>query len=479
MLRKKIKDYWIRYTHLVPVTIFSKIVLLYSSIVFLTLLIIAAVLLTGLHYSINTSAEQDVQKSAAQTMQYLDTTRTLDTAIFVRSDIPSYVTLQIYDSAGTLILDNAPPYSIKTRSDRTIDDTVRTNIPLPETIQGDTATGISCYRTWAAPDGKIYYLRFSHNPEKETKFFTRITKQLLALMLGGLLLTTVLGMYIMKKSMAPIHHMSAAMDDLEVSKLGKRIPLSNDKNELHELAVSINQALDRIEYGYTQQQQFISDASHELRTPITVIAGYTDLLDRWGKNDPAILDESLAAIKSETDYMKNLIERLLFFARSNRGSLKEHFLIFDTAQLLHEVYTEVTLINKEHSIQLGPNEPAMIYAEPGSIKQMLRIFIDNALKYTPAGGHIQLSCKKGEHTAAFTVADTGIGIPKEQQERVFERFYRVDSSRTKATGGSGLGLSIAKHIAKANHATIEMKSEEHKGTEITVIFSLDLPEENT
>ena len=117
-------------------------------------------------------------------------------------------------------------------------------------------------------------------------------------------------MYLMKKSLAPLQVINDTVKTIEVNRLDNRIALSDDKNELHELAVSINQALDRIEYGYKQQQQFISDASHELRTPITVIAGYADLLCRWGKEDPAVLNESLAAIKSETDYMKQLIERL-------------------------------------------------------------------------------------------------------------------------------------------------------------------------
>lgn len=291
-------------------------------------------------------------------------------------------------------------------------------------------------------------------------------------MLGSLILTIVLGMYVMRKSMAPLQHISATMNDMEVTNLGNRITLSNHKNEVHDVAVSINQALDRIEYGYKRQQQFVSDASHELRTPITVIAGYADLLDRWGKNDPAITDESLAAIKSETNYMKDLIERLLFFARNNNGTLSQHFTLFDTAPLLQELYAEMTLIDKDHQICLGTNDSVMLYAEPGSIKQMLRVFVDNALKYTPKGGSITLSCKATATKVAYTVADTGIGIPKADQARVFERFYRVDSSRTKETGGSGLGLSIAKRIAKANHADIMMHSEEHVGTTITVTFPL-------
>ena len=235
--------------------------------------------------------------------------------------------------------------------------------------------------------------------------------------------------------------------------------------------------MDRIEYGYKQQQQFISDASHELRTPITVIAGYADLLDRWGKNDPAVLQESITTIKQETEYMRQLIERLLFFARTNSGTLKKHFADINTAKLLQDVYNEVTLLDHDHEITIVENDEATIYAEPGSVKQMLRIFVDNAVKYTPAGGNITLSCRRDGDNVYYSVSDTGIGIPEKDIERVFERFYRVEQSRAKETGGSGLGLSIAQYIAKGNNAELSLKSKLNEGTTISVIFPVKKEEE--
>ena len=168
--------------------------------------------------------------------------------------------------------------------------------------------------------------------------------------------------------------------------------------------------------------------------------------------------------------MKQLTERLLFFARSNNGTLIKHFTEIDTAQLLQDVYSEITLIDKEHDIRITDNAKAVIIAEPGSVKQMLRIFIDNAIKYTPAGKQITLSCTADEKRVIYRVADPGIGIPEKDLNRVFERFYRVDSSRTKATGGSGLGLSIAQYIAKANKAEITLTSTVNVGTTVSVIF---------
>lgn len=476
---QKIKSVLVRYSTIAPLPIFAKMVLLYSFIVFFILLIVSVITVTSVHYIMDDSIKDDLNNSAQLTLSYLDSYGKIDSSVFIRSNLPPFVNLQIYDGAGKIILDNGPTHTIKKWSDRYIDDDIRNekDTPLPTIIQGNEASEFSYYKKWYDKNGKIYYLRFSRQPDKENNFVSLLSKQLLASVLISLILTVFTGMYLMKKSLAPLHIINDTVKKIEVNKLGSRIILSNNKNELNDLAVTINQALDRIEYGYKQQQQFISDASHELRTPITVIAGYADLLDRWGKKDPEVLQEGITAIKSETEYMRQLIERLLFFARSNSGTLAKHFMDINTAQLLLEVYNEINLIGANHDIIVTKNESETIYAEPGSVKQMLRIFIDNAIKYTPPKGKIYLSCEIHEKEVYYKITDTGIGIPRKDWDRVFERFYRVEQSRAKETGGSGLGLSIAKYIAKGNNAKLKLESELHKGTTIMAIFPIKKPEQ--
>jgi signal transduction histidine kinase len=420
------------------------------------------------------SIKNDLYNSAYSTTDYLNTHKKMDSSVFIRSNLRPSVTLQIYDGAGKLVIDNSPTHAVKKLSDRYIDDDIQNGAdsPLPTDIEGTGTSELSYYKKWSDSNDKTYYLRFSRIPDKENGFISLLSKQLVASILISLILTILSGMYLMKKSLAPLQEISKTIKGIEVNKLGSRISVSNKKNEIHDLAVTINQALDRIEYGYKQQQQFISDASHELRTPITVITGYVNLLDRWGKNDPEALQESITAIKSETEYMHQLIERLLFFARSNSGTLKKHFMDINTSILLQELYNEISFIDTQHIIILKQNDSATIYAEPGSVKQMLRIFIDNALKYTPAGGKIYLSCEKKDHKICYKIADTGIGIPTNEQKLVFERFYRVESSRSKETGGSGLGLSIAKYIAKGNNAELHLESEINKGTTMMAVFPI-------
>jgi signal transduction histidine kinase len=237
--------------------------------------------------------------------------------------------------------------------------------------------------------------------------------------------------------------------------------------------------LNRIQTGFEKQRRFVSDASHELRTPITVISGYADMLDRWGKQDPSALQESIEAIKSEAKNMYGLIEKLLFLARAdqNRQILKKSPL--DTERLIEEIFQETSIIAPNHIIVLSQNEPATICADSASIKQMLRIFIENSINYTPNGGKINISAKKSGHYFDITIKDSGIGIPSEDQPHVFNRFYRVDKSRTKITGGTGLGLSIANWIAEQHNITINLDSTLGEGTTITVHIPLHLfkPEE--
>ncbi|MCH4166310.1 MAG: ATP-binding protein [Megasphaera sp.] len=474
MIKKQWKQKWQRRLSFAPLPLFAKMVLLYSSIVFCILLIVSVITVTSVHYIIASSIKNDLYASAQSTMEYLDRHGKIDSSIFIRSNLQPFVNLQVYDGAGKFLLDNGPTHAVKKLSDRYIDDDIQNASihPLPTTIEGNETSVLSYYKKWSGTDGKSYYLRFSRIPDKENDFVSLLSKQLVASILISLILTILSGMYLMKKSLDPLHKINETLKGIEVNKLGDRITLSDDKNEIHDLAVTINQALDRIEYGYKQQQQFISNASHELRTPITVITGYVNLLDRWGKNDPAALQESITAIKSETEYMRQLIERLLFFARSNSGTLKEHFTDINTAVLMQELYNEISLIDTRHTILLKRNDKATIYAEPGSVKQMLRIFVDNALKYTPTGGKIYLSCEQRGDKICYKITDTGIGIPDKEQKLVFERFYRVESSRSKDTGGSGLGLSIAKYIAKGNNAELHLESKVNKGTTMMAIFAI-------
>jgi len=259
--------------------------------------------------------------------------------------------------------------------------------------------------------------------------------------------------------------------------ISKISPITSDErihigdNELQGLEAAINNLLDRMRDSYRQQARFVSDASHELRTPISVIQGYANMLDRWGKEDESVLDESIKAIKSESENMKNLVEQLLFLARGINGKTQLQMAEFSLNDMMTEVLEESKMIDEKHIYKYIEKEKVTVYGDIGLLKQTARILIDNAAKYTDEGELIILKTgisNKGE--PYFSVQDNGIGMEEEDVTHMFERFFRADTARVRKNGGTGLGLSIAKWIIDNHKGYFSVLSRKDIGTRITVFL---------
>lgn len=240
--------------------------------------------------------------------------------------------------------------------------------------------------------------------------------------------------------------------------------------ELAGLETAVNKLMTRMRDSYRQQARFVSDASHELRTPISVIRGYADMLDRWGKTDEKILEESIEAIKDESESMQHLVEQLLFLARGDSGRTPLNLTDFDLSDMIKEVWEESVMIDKTHDYLFENGGELPVRGDVSLIKQAARILIENASKYTPEGGEIKLRSLVSDGHPAFSVQDSGIGISESDIPYIFDRFYRADDSRSKQTGGSGLGLAIAKWIVERHGGSFEIISRKDIGTRITVIL---------
>lgn len=276
-----------------------------------------------------------------------------------------------------------------------------------------------------------------------------------------------------------LHNLEDAIQSIEPSQ-GAR--LSTGNQELKGLEEAVNRLLDRMQAAYREQSRFVSDASHELRTPIAVIQGYASMLDRWGKTDESILDESIAAIKSESQHMKQLVEQLLFLARGDSGRQTISFASFDLKETMREVFEESEMIDGGHDWRLEAPGPVQMVGDEAMIKQAARILTDNASKYTPPGGSITIRAFLQGGMAAFSVQDSGQGIAAEDMPHIFERFYRADPARTGAdkadkSGGTGLGLSIAEWIIKRHGGYFEALSWPGLGTRIAAFLPVGKPEE--
>ncbi len=264
-----------------------------------------------------------------------------------------------------------------------------------------------------------------------------------------------------------LHDLEDAISRISPNRPEEKLQMGD--RDLQGLQDAINNLLTRMHESYRQQAQFVSDASHELRTPIAVIQGYAGMLDRWGKQDEKILDESISAIKSEAAYMSRLIEQLLFLARGDTGRNRMEFKQVSLGELMKEVYEDSLVIDKNHDWRIDVQENVLCRGDWDMLKQCARILADNALKYTPEGGVIFLRAySNADGAPCMEVQDSGIGISGEDLQHVFDRFYRSDPARGRASGGTGLGLAIAKWIVDRHGGHFDVLSREKLGTRMTV-----------
>jgi len=272
-----------------------------------------------------------------------------------------------------------------------------------------------------------------------------------------------------EKLFEPIRVMTATANRLTVHNLhSERLNIEGTQNELKDLAHVINDMLDRIETSYESQKQFVSDASHELRTPIAVIQGYANLLDRWGSTNKEVLDESIRAIQNEARAMQDLVEKLLFLSRHDKKTLKLHKKRFNMKPVVEDMVKETRLVAENRVINSPILEDVVVYGDMQALKQAIRIFIDNAIKYTDDGDEITIQCENKNGDCVITVTDTGIGMTRQDAEHIFDRFYRSEYVRSKNISGHGLGLSLAKLIILAHTGKIKVRTQFTKGTSFIV-----------
>lgn len=265
------------------------------------------------------------------------------------------------------------------------------------------------------------------------------------------------------------HSLEDAISKISPVESDERIHIGD--NELQGLEEAINNLLDRMRESYRQQVRFVSDASHELRTPISVIQGYANMLDRWGKDDVEVLEESIAAIKSESENMKNLVEQLLFLARGINGKTQLKIVEFSLNDMMKEVLEESKMIDRYHTYTYIDSENINVYGDISLLKQTARILIENAAKYTDKREEIILKCGKNDNNEPyFSVQDNGIGMDENDVVHIFERFFRADTARVRKNGGTGLGLSIAKWIIDSHNGYFSVLSRKEIGTRITVFL---------
>jgi len=296
-----------------------------------------------------------------------------------------------------------------------------------------------------------------------------LTILLVILLPFGLALTLSLGGIVVRGMLIPVKKMISTAQEIDTASLSTRIEAGASEDELCALAAILNDMLDRLQSQFDRQNRFIADVSHELRTPIAVVQGYSELLTRWGFSDPAILKEGLEAINSEAHNMRDLVEKLLFLARADKRTIQLSSESFHIDELINEIVTETRLITQKEIIA-GQIESITVLADRALIKQAIRIFVENSVKYSGNDGRITLSCYSDAERCAVVVSDNGIGISETDLPHVFERFYKADDSRRREGGSAGIGLAIAKWIADAHEAELGVTSKAGIGTTVRLLI---------
>jgi heavy metal sensor kinase len=289
---------------------------------------------------------------------------------------------------------------------------------------------------------------------------------------GVVILAGVGGLFLANRALKPVDRITRTAQDIGESDLSRRISVHSE-DELGRLASTLNRMIERLDAAFGRQRQFTADASHELRTPLAVMQAESTLALSKERTEGEYR-KSLEAISQEAAYMSAVIGKLLFLARSDAGKEPLNLEEVNLKELLAEVSSDAEVLAREKGLQfrLGPLEDLTVKGDRVKLRQLFLNILDNAVRYTPGGGTISGSAVRKLGTAVVAISDTGIGIPPEHLPHIFERFYRVDKARSRAEGGVGLGLAIAKHIAETHGGKIEVESQVGKGSTFYVVLPL-------
>lgn len=302
----------------------------------------------------------------------------------------------------------------------------------------------------------------------------RLLILLVLLEIISLVLSSILGYFLSNYFLKPLKLLRDTMEEIRKDPQSDiYMPETKTNDELADLAEIFNEMLNRMRSYIEQQEQFVEDVSHELRTPVAVIEGHMRLLERWGKNDPEVLDESISASMQEISRMKVLVQEMLDLSRAEQVDVHYANEISQAKEVVHQVFNNLQMIHPDFLFTLDDdlyNEVSVkIYRN--HFEQILIILLDNAVKYSTNRKEVHITVSSSKKLLEIVIQDFGEGISEVDQEKIFNRFYRVDKARARTKGGNGLGLSICQKLIENYKGKISVESMLGQGT----IFRIFIP----
>lgn len=304
-----------------------------------------------------------------------------------------------------------------------------------------------------------------------------LQKSLLLVLLISLPLMIIIsiigGGILSARALKPIDNLAKTARDITANNLSLRLPYSHNNDEMGRLSETLNQMISRLENSFAQVKQFTSDASHELKTPLTILRGELEL----ALTKPKSANEYIRIIASSLDEvirLTNVVESLLELSRADMGQIKISFEERSLSRLLREICDDAEILSEQKHIELTAEIEPNVFCQFDSVRlhQAILNVVENAIKYTQNNGKILITLRSDPQTAIINVKDTGMGIPEEQLPHIFDRFFRVDKSRSGKLAGSGLGLAIVNWIIKAHDGKIDVASKLNEGTVFTIYLPL-------
>jgi two-component system heavy metal sensor histidine kinase CusS len=320
--------------------------------------------------------------------------------------------------------------------------------------------------------GHRYQVAAGANLDERGYILDRFRVLLLLAIPSVLLIAALGGYWLSRRALRPVDEMTDAARSIGIDNLSRRLRVPRTGDELQRLAETWNDMLGRLEQSVKRLSQFTADASHELRSPIALIRTAAEIALRQART-PEAYRETLRRIHEESERTSHLVEDLLVLARADGGAAPLQLAPVDLAEVVDDVCRAEQRQARAKDLNLEvrvPEETVVIQGNDGAIRRLVRVLLDNAIKYTPAGGRIEVSLDPHKDSVELAVRDTGIGIAETDLPRVFDRFYRADKARSRDEGGCGLGLSIAQWIARCHRAEIHAESDAGRGSVFRVAF---------
>ena len=319
------------------------------------------------------------------------------------------------------------------------------------------------------PNGTTGVLDVTYPPATEERVMDEVRAPMAGLAISAMIIMVLLMQSSVNWVLSLVDTLRRAADSIDAGQLDSRLP-DGGTSEISALAKSINRLIERLQRRSDAQARFVADASHELATPVAGIRGYTSILRAWGAEDPIVRDEAIDAIDRESRRMARLSGDLLNLLQADQGLVLKTER-FDVNALVRDRIAATASRWMEKEIDyVGPEDedPLVMMGDPDRLEDVVSILLDNASKYTPAGGKVVVSTRRKRDMVVVEVADTGQGIPAEEISRIFDRFFRSEASRAAGDGGFGLGLSIAKSIVDSMGGQIRVESAVGSGTTFIV-----------